>query len=101
MTIKEIIEKYSSIEDKIPSVFEDYKKAGYCLAQDLISLPNGEMWDISDTELIRVISLIGIKGGPNLYEHINPMFAFAGLYPERIKSYNVNPEVLNNIDNLK
>ena len=92
MTIKEIREKYCDIEDKIPSIFEDYKKAGYSLARDIMSLPDDKMWDISDVELIRVISLIGIKGGPKLYEHINPMYAFAGLYPDRMKTYNVNPK---------
>lgn len=35
LTIEEITEKYRNIEDKIPSVWTDYKSAGIELAQDI------------------------------------------------------------------
>jgi hypothetical protein len=36
MIAKEILEKYSNIEDKIPSVWPDYEKAGIELGQDIV-----------------------------------------------------------------
>lgn len=89
----EIVKKYANIEDKIPSIWPDYEKAGIELAQDIAF-----EWDIKDSELIRVISLIEMRmagmGKPKfgLSEHIYQPFAFAGLYPERMKTFNIKPE---------
>jgi hypothetical protein len=93
LTEKEISEKYSNIEDKIPSVWEDFEKAGIELAQDLI-----DVWDISDAELIRVIALVGIRVRRNdrridLSNHVNPMLMYHGLYPEIMKTFKIKPEV--------
>ena len=93
MIAKEILEKYSNIEDKIPSVWSDYEKAGIELAQDIVF-----EWDIKDSEMIRVIALIEMRvagmGRPKfgLSEHIYTPFAFAGLYPERMKVFDEKPE---------
>lgn len=88
LTLTEIIKKYSNIEDKIPSVWETYEEAGIELAQDLVYT-----WDIQNTELIRVISLVsGRVKGLKITQHIDPMFSFAGLYPEIQKVYNILPD---------
>lgn len=93
LSMQKLIEKYSNIEDKIPSVWSDYEKAGIELAQDIAF-----EWDIKDPELIRVISLVEMRmvvtGKPKfgLGEHIYQPFAFVGLYPERIKTFNIKPE---------
>jgi hypothetical protein len=88
LTIEEIIEKYRDIEDKIPSVWPDYPTAGQELARDIAI-----HWDISEGELIRVISLMEIRV-PEFHQnqHINSMFAFAGLYPERMRTFNIQPD---------
>lgn len=91
LTVEEITEKYKNIEDKIPSVWKDYESAGIELAQDILY-----HWDVSDGELIRVIALIELrvarsgKSGFRIAQHINPMYSFAGLYPERMKRFNIN-----------
>ena len=74
----ELLEKYKNIEDKIPSVFEDYYKAGAEMAYDLAYI-----WNISHAELITVISLVDIETMCiyKLSKHTNYAFAFAGLYP--------------------
>lgn len=87
MTIQDIHTQFSNIEEKIPSVFESYEDAGRQLAQAIIY-----HWNISDNEIIRVIALIGIHTNIDLSEHVNPMFAFAGLYPTKQKLYNIKPE---------
>ena len=89
LTETEIAEKYSNIEDKIPSVWKTYEEAGINLAQDLVFT-----WDARNGELIRVIALIGMRCGPklDLSKHIDQRFAYAGLYPERMKLFNITPE---------
>ena len=83
LTIEEIQEKYRDIEDKIPSVWPDYEKAGVELAQDIVY-----HWNIQEGELIRVIALVEIKvPGLNITQHIDNRFAFAGLYPFKMKHF--------------
>lgn len=86
MTIQEIHTKFSNIEEKIPSIFESYEDAGRQLAQAIIY-----NWNISDNEIIRVIALISTNTNIDLNEHVNPIFAFAGLYPTIQKIYNIKP----------
>lgn len=83
----ELIEKYKNIEDKIPSMFEDYYKAGSELAYDL-----AYTWNIGNCELIRVIVLIDLNTMNiyNLSKHINYDFSFAGLYPHVQKTHNID-----------
>lgn len=84
----ELYDKYRNIEDKIPSVWETYEKAGIELAIDI-----RDEWNIEDPELIRVISLMDIRvRGLDLVNHINPMLSFCGLYPEKMKQFNIPPE---------
>ncbi len=79
---KEISLKYENLELKIPGVWPDWEKAGVELAQDLWCT-----WQVTDGELIRVIALVAMRvKGLNLSKHINPAFAYAGLYPERIRN---------------
>jgi hypothetical protein len=91
--IAEIKKKYENIEDKIPSVWPDYEKAAIEIAQDVAT-----EWDIKDPEMIRVLALVDRRiagmGKPsfNLSKHIYAPFAFAGLYPERMKTFNILPE---------
>lgn len=87
--IELIKEKYCNIEDKISSVFKDYKQVGAEMAIDLM-----DVWNISDFELIRNISLVNSYTGGvyNLDKHIDKTFAFAGLYPHVIKSFNISPD---------
>lgn len=88
LTIEEIVTKYANIEDKIPTVWPTWEEAGVNLAQDIY-----DKWDIREGELIRVIALMGIRvNGLKLYDHINPMFSFTGLYPEMQRSYNIHPD---------
>ena len=93
MNIEELKNKYSDIEGKIPSVWPDYEKAAIEISQDFYT-----EWDIKDSELIRVLSLVDTRiagmGKPsfNLSKHVHPMFSFAGLYPERMKSFNILPD---------
>jgi hypothetical protein len=100
MTEKEISEKYADIEDKIPSIWKTYEEAGINLAKDLLEngpFSNFEKWGVCDGELIRVISLLMIRvPSLDLSGHINQMFAFAGLYPERMKAFNIVPDKLEN-----
>jgi hypothetical protein len=91
--IAEIKKKYENIEDKIPSMWPDYEKAAIELAQDVAT-----EWDIKDSEMIRVLALVDMRiagmGKPsfNLSKHIYAPFAFAGLYPERMKTFNILPD---------
>ena len=77
----------------IPSVWSDYEKAGIELSQDIVF-----EWDIKDSEMIRVIALIEMRvagmGRPKfgLSEHIYTPFAFAGLYPEKMKVFDIKPD---------
>lgn len=82
LTEDELAKKYGNIEDKIPSIWSDYESAGKELAYDLCYT-----WDVSNGELIRVIALICSRVRClHILQHINPRFAVAGLYPERMKS---------------
>jgi uncharacterized protein YaaN involved in tellurite resistance len=90
LTIEEITEKYKEIENKIPSIWSDYPTAGKELAQDILY-----HWDIKQGELIRVISLMEIRvRGLQITQHIDPHFAFTGLYPEIMKTFEVEPDML-------
>ena len=86
-TMQELIDKYSNIEDKIPSVFENYNKAALEMSKDICML-----WHISHFELIRVIVLLdSYTGGVyNLSKHTNYVYSFAGLYPHVQKSHNMD-----------
>lgn len=101
MTTQEIKEKYSNIEDKIPSIWPDYEKAAIELAQDVAA-----EWDIKDSELIRVLALVDMRiagmGKPsfNLAKHIYTPFAFA-VYPERMKRLNILPDNVSIANALK
>lgn len=93
MKLEEIVEKYSCIEEKVPSVWEDYEKVAIELSQDIAT-----EWDIKDGELIRVLALVDMRvagmGKPTfgLSKHIYAPFAFMGLYPERMKSLEQLPD---------
>lgn len=88
LTEKEISLKYSNIEDKIPSVWPSWEKAGVNLAQDLIYI-----WDVRDCELYRVIALVSMRvPGLRITQHLDPKFAYMGLYPERMKSFDITPD---------
>jgi len=58
----------------------------------------GLVESISDSELIRDIALYSIENtnvkqlDAKLLSSVNPMFAFAGLYPNVQKVYNIKPE---------
>lgn len=98
MTVKEIQEKYRNIEDKIPSVWPDYEKAGIELSQDILY-----HWNIQEGELIRVIALIEMRvPGLSISQHIDPSFAFCGLYPERMRKFDFDPNsnISDSISNL-
>lgn len=83
--------KYSNIEEMVPSVWPDYERVAIDLAQDVATL-----WDIKDPEIIRVLALVDMRvagmGLPSfrLSEHIHTPFAFAGLYPNVMKTYDIN-----------
>ena len=84
----EIETKYADIEDKIPSIWPDYEQAGIELAQDICM-----SWNIQDAELIRVISLVQMRVPRlNIIQHIDPVWSFRGLYPEKIRKFNIKPE---------
>lgn len=87
MTEKEVAEKYANIEDKIPSIWPTWEKAGIELAQDIVYL-----WDIKHHELIRVISAVSsYVRGLNIIQHIdpNPIYQLSGLYPHRIRKIDI------------
>jgi hypothetical protein len=89
LTEKELTEKYSNIEYKIPSVWKTYEEAGINLAQDLAFT-----WDVSNGELIRVIALMEIRcKGLNINHHIDQRYSYAGLYPHIMKSFDILPDV--------
>jgi len=77
---KSIVEKYSHIEDKIPSIFKTYEEAAISLAQAICM-----DWDINEGEIIRVITLLSIRTDINLTSHIDFRFSFCGLYPEILR----------------
>ena len=87
MTLEALKEKYSSIETKIPSVWENYNDVALSLAQDLLY-----HWNIKDSELIRVISLVSLNSKTTLTRHIDHNFAFSGLYPQIIQPLNIYPK---------
>jgi hypothetical protein len=87
LTIKEIAAKYANIEDKIPLVWPTYEDSARELAQDIY-----KEWDIRDAELIRVIALMSLytnSTGTKLLNHINQQYAYAGLYPSRMRVLNI------------
>jgi len=89
LTSEELNKKYENIEDKIPVIWDNYEAAGIELAQDL----SFDHWDISNAEMIRVISLVSIRvPGLQISQHINPMFTYKGLYPEIMKEINIWPD---------
>lgn len=88
LTVKEIQEKYRDIEDKIPSIWPDWETAGKELAQDIVY-----HWNIQEGELIRVIALVEMcVRGLRISQHIDPMFSFAGLYPFKMKQFDITPD---------
>ena len=88
LTEKQISDKYSAIEDKIPGVWDSWNDAGVELAKDICML-----WDIKEPELIRVISLVSTRvPGLGITQHIYAPFSFIGLYPHIQKSYNITPD---------
>lgn len=88
LTEVELTEKYSNIEDKIPSIWKTYEDAGVNLAQDIAFT-----WDIRSGELIRVIALMEIRvNGLKVSQHIDSRFAYAGLYPEKMRAFNILPD---------
>ena len=87
LTIPQLKEKYKDIEDKVPSVWKTYNEAAIEMAQDL----SFGHWDIQDGEIIRVISVLQSYGRVKISQHIDPQFAFAGLYPHVMKSFNIDP----------
>jgi hypothetical protein len=91
LTEKEISAKYFHIENKIPGTWGSWVEAGVELSQDICML-----WDIKDSELIRVISLVSSRvPGLNITQHIYAPFSFMGLYPHVQKSYNITPDKIN------
>lgn len=89
LNIKDLEIKYSNIEDKIPAVWKTYEEAGIELAQDL----SFGHWDISSSELYRVISLVSCRvRGLGITQHLDPQFGFMGLYPERMKRFDITPD---------
>jgi hypothetical protein len=90
LDIKDLEIKYSNIEDKIPFVWKTYEEAGIELAQDL----SYGHWDVSSGELYRVISLVSLRVRDlKITHHLDPQFAFMGLYPERMKRFDIDPDV--------
>lgn len=88
LTEVELSEKYGNIEDKIPSVWPDYAMAGRDLARDLVFT-----WDVTDPELYRVVALVeGYVPGLRITQHLDPQFAFMGLYPNVQKPLNITPD---------
>lgn len=89
LTRLQLSKKYENIEDKIPSSWETYEKAGIELAQDL----SFGHWDIRDAELYRVISLVSTRvPGLRITQHLDSKFSFMGLYPHTQKADNIFPE---------
>jgi len=88
LTEKQINDKYSNIEDKIPSIWPTYEAAGKEMAQDLCFT-----WDAKEPELYRVACLLdGYVRGLNLSKHLDQRYAFQGLYPHIMKPLNIKPE---------
>lgn len=93
LTVEEITEKYRDIEDKIPSIWPDWETAGIELAQDILY-----HWNIQQSELIRVIALMEIRvRGLHITQHIDNRFAFAGLYPFKMKTFDIKPDDVKSI----
>jgi hypothetical protein len=95
MELEEIKRKYRDIEDKVPLIWANYEDVAMELSHDI-----GAEYEIKDPEIIRVIALVDMKisamgiTGLNLLAHIYKPFAFAGLYPEKIKKLDITPEVI-------
>lgn len=72
--------------------------------KDLLDKYNCKMHSCSDTREIQQISLFCSQNRndyrkPVLMDMINPMFAYAALYPQTQKIHNIIPEHLRNITN--
>jgi hypothetical protein len=65
---------------------------------NLEEIAKAEDGSIRDTETIRQIALHSIRSGDTTLTYkIDPMFAFAGLYPQVISVQNVQPEITDDI----
>lgn len=62
--------------------------------EEIDQLYKTENFSISDAETIRKISLFMTRnrGHHALADKINPMFQYAGLYPEVMQSFDILPE---------
>lgn len=87
LTIEQLKEKYSQIEDKVPFIWTSYKEAALSLAQDLTF-----HWDITEPELYRVISLLSQHSPVDISQHLDQKYAYMGLYPNIQKTHNILPE---------
>ena len=87
-TLEDIKHKYFGIEYKIPGVWPTYQEAGVELAQDLLF-----HWNIQDAELIRIIALVEMRSDVSITKHVDPMYAFAGLYPHVMRKLDVDVPV--------
>lgn len=91
LTRQELEDKYRNIEDKIPSFWKTWEEAGINLAQDL----SFGHWDISEDELYRVISLVSQRvKGVKITQHLDPKWAYKGLYPHIMKPFDITPDVM-------
>lgn len=80
--------KYKDIQDKVPSVWKTYEEAAIELADEI-----KDIWDIDNAEVIRVISFLDrFNRDANMISHIDRRFEYAGLYPEVMKSFKINPD---------
>ena len=99
MDIQDIVIKYSNIEDKIPSVWKTYEDAAFELSEDI-----AYEYNISNHELIRVISLIETiigKNNFNFTDRILQSHLFTGLYPNTIKAINITNQTINNNNKME
>ena len=91
LTRQELEAKYANIESKIPSFWKTWEEAGINLAQDL----SFGHWDISEDELYRVISLVSQRvKGIKITQHLDPKWAYKGLYPHLMKPFDITPDIL-------
>jgi len=89
----EAAKKYSGIEDKIPFIWKDWEEAANSLARDIAMLN-----PISEPELIRVISSVGmrVKWFDETWR-IHKMMTFAALYPEVMRTFDIKPDPKKNV----
>lgn len=83
-----LLAKYGNIENKVPSSWKTYEDAAIELADEI-----KDIWDIDNAEVIRVISFLDrFNKGANMSRHIDQRFEFAGLYPDVMRSFKINPD---------